>query len=72
VTYWRDGSEEVDIVVSHGVQAWAVEVKIGRYDKPTGLGAFRRHYPAAKAWPVGDTGISKADFFSRPAQDWFR
>lgn len=56
---------------SHGAQTWAVEIKSGRGDKTSGLTAFRQRYPKAKVWLVGDTGISLADFFSRPAQEWF-
>ncbi len=72
VTYWRHAREEVDFVVSHGTESWAVEVKSGRHDKPAGLTAFRKRYPKAKVWLVGDTGIPLADFLSRPAQEWFR
>lgn len=71
VTYWRDAGEEVDFVVSHGAQTWAVEVKSGRGDKASGLAAFRQRYPKAKVWLVGDTGIPLAEFFSRPAEEWF-
>ncbi len=71
VTYWRDAGEEVDFVVSHGAQTWAVEVKSGRGNKTPGLNAFRRRYPKAKIWLVGETGIPLSEFFSRSAQDWF-
>ena len=71
VTYWRDAGQEVDFVVSHGAQTWGVEVKSGRGDKASGLTAFRQRYPKAKIWLVGDTGIPLADFFSRPAEEWF-
>ena len=72
VTYWRDAGEEVDFIVSHGAQTWAVEVKSGRGNKTSGLEAFRKRYPKAEIWLVGDTGIPLADFLSRPAQEWFR
>lgn len=62
----------MDFVVSHGVQTWAVEVRSGRYDNTTGLSAFRRRYPKAKVWLVGDTGIPLAEFFSHPVRRWFR
>jgi hypothetical protein len=71
VTYWRDAGEEVDFVVSHGARTWALEVKSGRAFKPSGLAAFGRRYPKVNSWLVGDTGIPLADFFSRPAQEWF-
>lgn len=71
VSYWRHGGEEVDFVVSHGNETWAIEVKSGRHDKPTGLAAFRKRYPVSKVLLVGDAGIPLADFVSRPAQEWF-
>lgn len=71
VTYWRSGADEVDYVVSHGAGSWAIEIKSGRSRGAGGLPAFRRRYPKAKAWLVGETGIPLAEFFSRPPQDWF-
>jgi predicted AAA+ superfamily ATPase len=71
ISYWRDGDHEVDFVVSHGIETWAIEVKSGRAHKPSGLAAFRRRYPKAGVYVIGDTGISPADFLSRPAPEWF-
>lgn len=71
VTYWREASEEVDFVVSHGAQDWAVEVKSGRGGKASGLASFRQRYPKARFWLVGSTGIPLEEFFARPAAEWF-
>jgi len=71
VTYWRDGTAEVDFVVAHGPRVWALEVKGGRSGKISGLEAFRKRY-SAKAWLVGPGGLELADFFGRPASHWFR
>lgn len=71
VTYWRDGGQEVDFVVSHGAQTWGVEVKSGREDRSSGIAAFRNRYPKAKIWLVGASGIPLEEFFSRPAREWF-
>jgi len=71
VSYWRHAGEEVDFVVSHGTTTWALEVKSGRGHKASGLDAFRRRYPKAKAWLVGDTGIPLAEFFEKPPAEWF-
>ena len=71
VTYWRDGDAEVDFVVSHGTDVWALEVKSGRSGKQGGVEAFRRAYPKAKTWLIGADGVKLEEFFSRPAQDWF-
>ncbi len=72
ITYWRDGDHEVDFVISHGVDIWAVEVKSGRSDKAGGVEAFRKAYPKAKIWLLGADGVRLDEFFSRPARDWFR
>lgn len=71
VAYWRDGSHEVDFVVSHGAQTWALEIKSGRAGKPGGIPAFRQRYPKAQVWLVGDSGIPLTEFFSKPTQEWF-
>lgn len=71
ITYWRDGPEEVDYVVSHGSQTWALEVKSGRGGRISGLAAFRRRYPRAKVWLLGATGLPLTDFFAHPAPHWF-
>ena len=72
MTYWRDASEEVDFVVSHGAQTWAVEVKSGRSGKRSGLVSFRKKYPRAKALLIGETGIPLGEFFGSPAGEWFK
>jgi hypothetical protein len=72
VTYWRDGVEEVDFVVTHGKRIWAIEVKSGRPGRLAGLAKFMRRYPKAQPWLVGGGGIPLAEFFCRPATDWFR
>jgi predicted AAA+ superfamily ATPase len=71
VTYWRDGDAEVDFVVAHGTRIWALEVKSGRPGKTYGIQAFRKRYPTAKVWLIGEGGIKLADFFDRPAREWF-
>ena len=71
ITYWRDGRHEVDFVISHGMNVWALEVKSGRSGKQTGVEAFRKAYPKAKVWLLGADGVTLEEFFSRPAQSWF-
>jgi len=71
VTYWRANGDEVDFVVSQGARAWAIEVKSGRSGKAGGLTAFRKRYPAAKTWLLGDTGVPLQEFFAQPAARWF-
>jgi len=71
ITYWRDGDREVDFVVNHGTDVWALEVKSGRSGKRGGVEAFRQAYPKARAWLIGADGVKLEEFFSRPASSWF-
>jgi predicted AAA+ superfamily ATPase len=70
ITYWREGSHEVDYVVSRGRDIWAIEVKSGRSSKAAGLSRFRKRYPKAKALLVGMQGIPLEEFFSKPVNAW--
>jgi predicted AAA+ superfamily ATPase len=72
VTYWRDGTQEVDFVVTHGKRIWAIEVKSSRTGKVTGLAAFTKRYPKAQPWLIGGGGVPLDEFFARPATDWFK
>lgn len=71
ITYWRDGDEEVDYVVTHGTKVWAIEVKSGRPRKWSGVSAFKKRYPKAQIWLVGADGVKLEEFFRRPAVEWF-
>lgn len=71
ITYWRDGDNEVDFVVNHGTDVWAIEVKSGRSGKQGGVEAFRKAYPKANVWLLGADGVTLDEFFSRPATSWF-
>ncbi len=72
VNYWRQGDLEVDYVVTHGGQVWALEVKSGRSRKTPGLAAFRAIYPNAKVWLIGPEGLALEKFFAQPADRWFK
>ena len=61
----------MDFVVSRGARSWALEVKSGRGGKAGGLAAFRKRYPKANAWLIGESGVPLAEFFARPAEHWF-
>ncbi len=71
VTYWRDGDYEVDYVVAHGTEVWALEVKSGRAGRLSGMRYFREKYPKAKVWLIGAEGVKLEEFFARPAVEWF-
>lgn len=69
--YWRDGTYEVDFVISRGNQLAAVEVKSSTDSIPArGLAEFCKRNPNAKKVLVGGDGISIADFLTHPAEHW--
>jgi len=70
ITYWRHGINEVDFVISRGMEIFAIEVKSGRSGKVSSLEAFRACYRNAKPIIIGGNGIPLKDFFSRPAEAW--
>jgi predicted AAA+ superfamily ATPase len=72
VSYWRDGPEEVDFVVSAGKRVWAIEVKSGRPGRMAGMTAFKKRYPRSEAWLIGGGGVPLDEFFARAATEWFR
>lgn len=71
ITYWRDGDLEIDFVVAHGNKLWALEVKSGRPAKASGVPAFRKRYPGANVWLLGEEGLRLKEFFGKPAIEWF-
>lgn len=70
--YWRHGNDEVDYVVEQGRRVWAIEVKSGRPRAASGLAAFTRRYPAARAVVVGSGGLALDDFFGGSPREWLR
>jgi len=72
LTYWRDGTQEVDFVVTHGKRIWAIEVKSSRTGKVAGLATFIKRHPKAQPWLIGASGAPLDEFLARPAADWFK
>lgn len=71
VHYWRDGSDEVDFVLTKGRKLTAIEVKSSSKARPVrGLGLFAQRNPSAKTILVGTGGISLAEFMSHPSGHW--
>ncbi len=62
--YWREGAHEVDYVLQHRGELFALEVKSGAQpDKAKGLDAFCKQYPACRPLVLGTGGL--------PLQSWF-
>jgi uncharacterized protein len=72
VTYWRDGRDEVDFVLSSATDVTALEVKSGRHVEAfRGLDRFRREHPGARTLIVGTGGgIPLEEFLAVPADTW--
>ena len=58
-------------MVTGGERIWAIEVKSGRPGRLSGIATFKQRYPGAQVWLVGGGGVDLADFFTRPATEWF-
>jgi predicted AAA+ superfamily ATPase len=61
--YWRRRDDEIDFVVSSPGNLWGIEVKSSRMKNPKGLSASMRHYPRAKPFIVGGSGMPLEEFF---------
>lgn len=70
VSYWRKGDAEVDYVISRGRDVIAIEVKSGRPGRTSGLDAFKRAYPRARALLVGGGGLDLEEVFSSQPERW--
>ncbi|OUO35944.1 ATP-binding protein [Olsenella sp. An290] len=62
VNWWREGSAEVDFVVTQGRKRTAIEVKSGRVKSLKGLGEFVQRYPGTYALVVGSDEFPVEDF----------
>lgn len=70
VTYWREGNQEVDFVVTQGRKVWGLEIKSGCPGRRSGLSAFRARYSHSHVLLIGGGGISLDDFFARSPADF--
>ncbi|MCB1084006.1 MAG: ATP-binding protein, partial [Simkania sp.] len=72
LSYWKEGTKEVDFVLKKGQLVVAFEVKSGdRKEKLSGMNAFKQAFPKSKLLLVGNRGISLEDFFKTPILHWF-
>ena len=71
VHYWRDGSDEVDFILTRGRKLTAIEVKSSANPRRVrGLGIFAERNPTAKTILVGVGGIPLAEFLSCSTDHW--
>lgn len=67
VSWWREGTDEVDFVLSDAENIVAIEVKSGRMKPLGGMSAFLKKYPKALRLVIGGTGSGSCtleDFLS--------
>jgi len=62
VYWWRDRDKEVDFVLQKGKNIIAIEVKSGRAKHIGGYLDFRKKYPQALGFVIGDSNCSLEDF----------
>lgn len=73
LTYWREGDDEVDFVITDGRRVVTVEVKTGSADeRHRGTDAFRARHHADRSIVVGAGAIGAMEFLSVPAREWTR
>lgn len=73
VSYWCEGSAEVDFVLQLGKAVTAIEVKSGlKKQALPGMSAFLDAYPKARLIKVGEGGIPLEEFLSCPVHSWVR
>ncbi len=69
VTWWREGDDEVDLVVCGAGRVSAVEVKSGRRRTPgSGMAALAARHRLDRRLLVGGDGIAVADFLESPPE----
>lgn len=64
VHWWREGTDEVDFVISQADSVIAIEVKSGRVKSLKGLAAFVNRFPHARTLVVGSAECSLERFLA--------
>lgn len=72
LSYWRDGSNEVDFVLQRGPRIIAIEVKSGIKNLTIrGMEIFNQRFRPYRSLLVGEGGMGLNEFLSVPASHWF-
>lgn len=62
LSWWREGTSEVDFVARKGSRVYAIEVKSGRVRATGGLEKFCERFEGAQPLLIGDANLSCEDF----------
>lgn len=71
LSWWRNGNNEVDYVLSRGEEVLAIEVTVSKTHSRRGLDAFKKQYPTAKTMLVGADGVPIEEVLDRTPQELF-
>lgn len=72
LSYWRDGSHEVDFVLQRGPRIIAIEVKSGIKNLTIrGMEIFNQRFRPYRSLLVGEGGMGLNEFLTVPANHWF-
>jgi uncharacterized protein len=67
--YWRENNYEVDYVLANRESVVALEVKSGVKQRISGLSEFKKRFPEAKIYLIGDEGIPIENFLrTKPSE----
>jgi predicted AAA+ superfamily ATPase len=67
--YWRENNYEVDFVLANRESIVALEVKSGVKQRISGLSEFKKRFPEAKIYLIGDEGIPIENFLrTKPSE----
>lgn len=72
VSYWREGSHEIDFVLRRAASVRGIEVKSGgQRARDSAVNEFEDRFGALPSLVVGHEGVPLNEFLSAPAQEWF-
>jgi len=67
--YWRENNYEVDFVLANRETTVALEVKSGVKQRISGMSEFKKRFPDAKIYLIGDEGIPIENFLrTKPSE----
>ena len=69
--YWREGNQEVDLVMEYKMRIIALEVKAGKKQGLSDLNVFAKAFHPHKSLLIGDDGIPWQEFLQINAIDLF-
>lgn len=71
IYYWQQSASEVDFVLKKNRQVIGLEVKSGRIQRSSSIAEFKKAFPEAKVFLIGDSGIPIETFLKMQPGDLF-